>query len=101
MKASILVIVFATVIVSCQTTYPTIPYAKTAEMNIRLPFVKKYESKGKALWVYGGYHTNDTADVEIRDIESHLDQFQPHIILYEGDYIGVEATRKRKRRQLF
>lgn len=80
-------------LLSCQTTYQTIPYEKSAELNIKLPFVKRYEGKGKALLVYGSYHTNDTADAEIKDIESHLDQFQPHIILYEGDYIGVESTR--------
>ena len=95
MKAFKINTVLAVVIVffSCQTSYPTLPYAALAQSNIRLPYIKKYEAKGKEVLVYGSYHTNDTADAQMDDIEKHLDHFKPQVILYEGDYIGVEPTR--------
>lgn len=79
---------------SCNATYKTIPYAQSADLGIKLPFIKEYKAGQKAILVYGSYHTNDTTDTEIKDIEYSLTTFKPEIILYEGDYIGVEPTKQ-------
>ena len=78
---------------SCHSAYQTIPYAQSAALKTKLPFVKEYAKGPKTVFVYGSYHTNDSTDAEGKDIERNLAAFRPDIILYEGDYIGVEASR--------
>lgn len=75
---------------ACKSKYPTLNYS---ESKVTLPFVKEYKGADKSVFVYGSYHTNDSIDKEVKDIEQKILEFKPDVILYEGDYIDVEATK--------
>lgn len=52
-----------------------------------------YKHKEKSVLVFGSYHTNNTADKEITQVEQRLEDYKPDIILYEGDYIDIGNTK--------
>ena len=72
--------------------YKTLPYSAS---KTKLPFVKEYKRTDKSVLVFGSYHTNDSTDAEIAAIEQKLNEFNPDIILYEGDHIDIEDTRNK------
>lgn len=77
---------------SCNKTYKTLNYGKA---QVKLPYVKTYTNANKKVLVYGSYHTNNPADNEINDIQHQFQKFNPDIILYEGNHIGVELTMEK------
>lgn len=75
---------------SCSNGYKTLSYDAS---NQKLPFIKEYRNGSRSVLVYGSYHTNNPDDEEITDIEQAFKKFNPEIVLYEGDNIGIENTK--------
>lgn len=81
--------------------YATLPYTSAESRDIRLPFLREYAGNGRAVFVYGGYHTRDPADAELADIERQIARFKPDLVLYEGDNLALAATRTEAIRRYY
>lgn len=85
-----LLLISILLLTACSSRYKTLPYSASKQ---DLPFITKYSNEEKAVLVYGSYHTNDTTVDEVADIEQRFTAFKPRLVLYEGDNIGIEATK--------
>jgi hypothetical protein len=73
--------------------FQTLEYSELEKLDIQLPFVKQY-GKEKQLLVYGSYHTSDPTDSEVVNIEQTFLNFNPDLLLYEGDGISFGKTKR-------
>lgn len=85
-----LLLISILLLAACNSQYKTLRYSASKQ---QLPFVQEYTNEQKAVLVFGSYHTNDTTDKELTEIEQQFTKFKPELVLYEGDNIGLE---KRK-----
>lgn len=70
-------------------------YAKLEKLSIDLPYIYEYSNDSQSVMIYGSYHTSNPEDSIISDIESKLLDFEPDLILYEGDGIAIEETKEQ------
>lgn len=77
-----------------QAAFPVLPYSELESTNIILPFIKYY-GNDSTLLVYGSNHTNDWENPQINDIINRVQNFNPDVLMYEGDGISTEINLKQ------
>ena len=76
-----------------KTLFPTLSYDSIQSKKIELPCINFF-GKDTSLLVFGSNHTNDFYNPQIEQIQELIQSYKPTLILYEGDGIATEKTKK-------
>jgi hypothetical protein len=71
----------------------TLKYSELQKLSIELPYIRFY-GEDSTLLVFGSNHTNNFHDPQVNMICSLIYSFKPTVVLYEGDGIASENTKK-------